>query len=109
LPWLCILVIVATVAIALQLAAEPIPTRLVSAIPIGTDHASRDNDPAAQGNAETVLMSATVPDVSTGAPLLRQCDLGARVLSEVLVTMTMEELVHLEDTLCPMDPSGSTN
>jgi hypothetical protein len=110
LPWLCILVVVATVAIALQLAAEAIPTTLASAtVPISTDHAGRDIDAPAQGSVKTVLSPTIAPDASIGASLLRQCDVGTRVPSEVLVSMTKEELLYLEDILCPMDPSGSTN
>ena len=64
------LVVVATVAIALQLAAEAIPTTLVSAtVPITTDHAGRDNDAPAQGSMQTVLLPTTAPDASTGASL----------------------------------------
>ena len=109
LPWLCILVVAATVTIALQLAAQAIPTTQASAtVHINSDHAGRDNDARAQGSMQTRLLPTTAPDASTGAALFRQCDLGARVPSDVLVTMTMAELVYLEDTLCPVDPSGST-
>jgi hypothetical protein len=104
--WLCFLAVVLTFAVTLQFAAVAIPTTLASATVRGSiGYVAPNDDSAAR---QPGLSPIEPPGASTAAPSGRQCHLGARVPSEVLVSMTMEELVYLEDTQCPRVSNGST-
>jgi len=96
-----------TLAVALQFAVAAIPTMPTSATPpVSKESAGGSDDPSAKSGLHP---DVDTPNAGMGAPVIRQCDLGARVPNEVLGAMTMEDLVYLEDALCPMEPNSSTS
>ena len=76
LSWLCLLLAVTTVAVALQLAVAAVLT-------------SDDSAPA------------SVATMAPGNNTFEQCDMGTRIPADVLVAMTMDELLYLQSSLCP--------
>ena len=94
------MLIVASVALALQHAVEAIPTPTASVPqPVGATR----QDPAQQSGDARVLLPINDHDAANAAPDSAQCDMTSGVPTEVLAAMKTEELLYLESKPCPND------
>jgi hypothetical protein len=97
-PWLCLLLAIATITAALQLVAAAVPVSTGSA----TDSFAELDlalPPTLPSGAMPLTRANALPADTGQRPV--QCDeVSNHVAADVLVAMTTEELRYLESTLC---------
>ena len=104
-PWLCLLLALLAISHMLQIAAQTIP---VTAEPATAKIATVNptDRPVLSVHSPAVFLPISGYDDATGAPVRTECADMRDLDPNVLVTMDIQDLRYLEDTLCPSHQNG---